>query len=120
KRGFDQWVLGGATQQVAVDGLAAIDADNNDPAALSGKIETLAALTNTWRDVGANVYRTFFDAILARLMIAGGHPDRAREWLEAALQLAQDTEMHFYDAELLRIRAHTHSDHDARRADLTA
>ena len=28
--------------------------------------------------------------------------------------------MHFYDAELLRLRAHTHTDPDARRADIAA
>ena len=36
------------------------------------------------------------------------------------MQLAEDTEMHFYDAELLRLRAQTHSDPDAIRADLEA
>ena len=28
--------------------------------------------------------------------------------------------MHFYDAELLRLRAHTHTDPDARQADIAA
>ena len=36
------------------------------------------------------------------------------------MQLARDTGMRFYDAELLRLRAHTHTDPDARRADITA
>ena len=34
--------------------------------------------------------------------------------------LARDTGMHFYDAELLRLRAHTHTDPDARQADIGA
>jgi hypothetical protein len=36
------------------------------------------------------------------------------------LALAEDTGLHFYDAELLRLRAHTHTDPDARRGDVYA
>jgi hypothetical protein len=32
--------------------------------------------------------------------------------------MADETGIHFYDAELLRIRAHTHDDSDARYAEL--
>ena len=53
-------------------------------------------------------------------MTAAGQPEQARARLDTALQFAQDTGMHFYDAELLRLRAHTHTDPDARRADLAA
>ena len=34
--------------------------------------------------------------------------------------MARDTGMCFYDAELLRLRAHTHTDPDARQADIGA
>ena len=64
--------------------------------------------------VGMNVYITFHDAVLGRLLIAAGQPEQARARLDTALQLAQDTGMRFYDAELLRLRAHTHTDPDAR------
>ena len=37
-----------------------------------------------------------------------------------ALRLADDTGMHFYDAELLRLRAHTYTDPAARQADVSA
>ena len=53
-------------------------------------------------------------------MIAAGQPEAARKRLDTALALAHDTGMCFYDAELLRLRAHTHTDPDARRADITA
>ncbi len=52
----------------------------------------------------ADIYRTFFDAVLGQLLIAVGEPEQARE-RRHRLQLAEDTEMHFYDAELLRLRA---------------
>ena len=70
--------------------------------------------------VGLNLYLTFYDAVLGRLLIAAGQPEQARARLDTALQLARDTGMRFYDAELLRLRAHTHTDPDARRADIAA
>lgn len=53
-------------------------------------------------------------------MTAAGQPEQARHRLDTALALAHDTGMCFYDAELLRLRAHTHMDPDARQADITA
>jgi hypothetical protein len=46
--------------------------------------------------------------------------DAARERVELALQMADETEWRIYDAELLRLRAHTSDDPDARHADLRA
>jgi len=66
------------------------------------------------------MYLTFFDSDLGRLLIAASQPQVAPERLDTGLQLAQDTGMRFYDAELLRLRAHTHTDEDARRADIAA
>lgn len=75
---------------------------------------------DTLRRIEVNAYVTFFDVILARLLLAVGQPQQACAPLDAGLQLADDTEMHFYDAELLRIRAHTHTDPDSRAADIAA
>jgi hypothetical protein len=50
-------------------------------------------------------------------LIAAGQPEQAGAHLDIALAPAQDTGMCFYDAELLRLRAHTNTDLDARRAD---
>jgi predicted ATPase len=57
-----------------------------------------------------NVYLTFKDAIIGRLLIAAGQPEKARERLEMALEHAEATGMHFYDAELMRLRAQTFAD----------
>ena len=67
---------------------------------------------------GGNLFRTAYDAALGRLLIAAGQPDAARERLDIALALAQDTGMRFYDAELLRLRAQTHDDAAARQAEI--
>ena len=60
------------------------------------------------------------DAVLARLLIAAGQLEKARAQLDTALALAHDTGLCFYDAELLRLSAHTRTDPDARQADITA
>jgi class 3 adenylate cyclase/tetratricopeptide (TPR) repeat protein len=118
--GFDLWRLWGTTEQASVRGLAALGADDPDPAELSAHVTTITTLLDTWRTVELNAYRTFFIAVVGRLLTAAGQTEQARHHLDTGLQLAQDTGMHFYDAELLRLRAHTHTDPDARRADITA
>ena len=120
RHGFDIWRLAGATQQATVSALAALGADNLDPTALSAHIATVTTSLDTWRMVGLNLYLTLYDAVVGRLLIAVGQPESARASLDTGLQLADDTGMHFYDAELLRLRAHTHTDPDARQADIAA
>ena len=51
---------------------------------------------------------------------AAGQPAQARACMGAALQSADDTRVHFYDAELLRPRANTHNEPKERRADVGA
>ena len=58
--------------------------------------------------------------MLGRLLIAAGQPDEARRRFNMGLQLAEDTLMCFYNAELLRLRARTHTDTDASQADISA
>ncbi len=120
KHGLDLWLLFGATMQACVDGMAALDTDDVDPTTLQTHIATITALLDTWRVFEVNMYRTFFDCYAGRLLIAAGRLDEARACLDAGLKLADDTGMCFYDAELLRLRARTHPDPDAREADLAA
>jgi hypothetical protein len=69
-----------------------------------------------------NVYSTWYDGVLGQLSIAAGQPEAARQCLDTALAFARKTGMCFYDAELLRFRAHTHThtDPSACHADLDA
>jgi hypothetical protein len=53
-------------------------------------------------------------------LTVAGQPDQARARLDTALELAEETGMHFYDAELLRLRAHTHTDPETMQADVSA
>jgi hypothetical protein len=118
QHGFDSWALVGAAQYATVGALSALAENAGGGAALGSHIATLTAFVDTWRAVGVIALITFYDAVLARLLTAAGQPDEARKRIQIALDLAQQTGMHFYDAELLRLRAHTTDDIASRRADL--
>jgi hypothetical protein len=115
RHGFDQYRLAGASQEATVCALAALAADDVDQTALAAHIATITTLLDTFRTLEVNMYSTFYDAVLGRLLIAASQPEQARARLDTGLQLAEDTGMHFYDAELLRLRARTQPDPDARR-----
>ncbi len=97
-----------STEQAIVRALAALH-DNVDSTTLAAQVASVTTLLDTLRTLEVNIYRTFYDCVVGRLLIAAGQPEQAAH-LNTALQLAQDTGMHFYDAELLRLRAHTHTD----------
>jgi class 3 adenylate cyclase len=118
RHGFDQWRLAGMTHQGAVAALGALASAHPHPAALEERITTLTTLLDTWRAVGLDIYLTFYDAVLGRLLSAAGKPDLARDHLDRTLRLTATTGMRFYDAELLRVRAHAQPDPRARRADI--
>lgn len=112
--GFDAWALVAATQQCTVDGLRALAAESTEPAALETHIGTMTMLVEAWRAAEVRMFLTFYDSVAARLLFAAGRTEEARARLDTALQLAADTDVHFYDAELLRLRAHTERDADDR------
>jgi class 3 adenylate cyclase/tetratricopeptide (TPR) repeat protein len=117
--GLDLWRLVGATEHATVKALAALGA-GADAATLMAGAEKIALRVDGSRLLHLNNYLTFKDAIIGRLLIAAGQPDKARERLEMALGHAEETGMHFYDAELLRVRAHTFTDPQERRSALAA
>ncbi|MDO3637660.1 ATP-binding protein [Mycolicibacterium arseniciresistens] len=119
QHGFDSWAMVGAAQDATVSAIAAAD-DSTGTVDLSGHIATMQMYVDAWRALGAISLVTFYDAVLARLWIAAVAHDEAKQRLDTALDLAESTGMHFYDAELLRLRAHTHDDIATMHADLQA
>jgi class 3 adenylate cyclase/tetratricopeptide (TPR) repeat protein len=103
-----------ATQRATVNAVTALTAHPVNQAELSQCLASMTTSVATWRTIGMNLYTTFFDAVIARLQLALGQHNEARRRLDTGLQLAEDTGMHFYDAELLRLRGHTYMDSDAR------
>ena len=113
RHGFDMWRLVGVTWQAAVSALAALGTDD-----LATPIKTLTTSLDELRSIEVNIFTTLYDGILGRLLLAAGQPNAARDRLNIGLTLARDTGMHFYDAELLRLRAQTLDDPAARQADI--
>ena len=120
RHGFDFWRLYGAIWQAIVAGLAALGAERPDPTELSAHIATATTFLDTLRKLELNIYLSSLDAVLGRLLIAASQPEAARHRLDTGLALARDTGMCFYDAELLRLRAHTHTDLETMQADVGA
>jgi len=118
QHGFDSWAMVGAAQQETVAALAALDGNRVDTVQLQRHIATLTSYVDMWRALAVRSLITFYDAVLARLLSAAGLLDQARDRLQVALQLADESGMHFYDAELLRIRAHSTDDPGSQRAEL--
>jgi class 3 adenylate cyclase/tetratricopeptide (TPR) repeat protein len=111
--GFDVWQWVGRTQHATVKALAALGA-GADPATLTTLAENLARRVDASRLIHLNMFLTFHDAVIGRLLIAAGQPEKARERLDVALEHAEGTGMHFHDAELIRLRAHTLTEHQSR------
>jgi class 3 adenylate cyclase/predicted ATPase len=118
EHGFDSFAMFGTAQYAVVCAVSWLADDDRDDGALATHINTVATYVEAFRELGMNILVTFYDAVLARLLTAAGRPEEARARLQTALELAAQTGMHFYDAELLRLRAHTTEDVELRRADL--
>jgi tetratricopeptide (TPR) repeat protein len=117
--GLDVWQWVGRTEHNTVKALTALDA-NADAATLMAGAEKIALHVDGSRQMHLNIFLTFHDAIVGRLLMAAGQPEKARERLEMALRHAEETGMHFYDAELMRVRAQTLTEPHSRRAALAA
>ena len=120
RHGFDFWVLAGTSQRVGVDALRSLASGEVDRSELNAQVESLDAMINTWRDLQARVLLPFYDGILARLLTAAGRTGEAQEQLNKTLRFADETGVHYYDAQLLRLRAQTQEDGDQRGADIAA
>lgn len=118
--GFDFWQLFGATQECGVDAEIALSHPEPDHSGVAGLITAMTEQVDFWRAVGLYAYQTQYDYVLGRLLTVAGRRDEARVRIDTALQIAADTGMHFYDAELMRARAHTHDDDDSATTDLAA
>jgi hypothetical protein len=118
QNGFDEWVMVAASGGAYARAIAALDAGETD--SLEAHIQTLTAVVEAWRAANMKAFLEWYDGGLARVLLAAGMKDAARERVDLALQMADETDWHMFDAELLRVRAHTLDDPDARRAGLHA
>ena len=118
QHGFDEWAMISVCNQASLAARAALAAGETHAATLHAHIAAITAVVDAWRGADMKTFLGVYDGLLARLLIAVGMKSEARERAELALQMADETGIHFYDAELLRIRAHTYDDAHARHAEL--
>ena len=104
----------GWSEQSVGKALLALAAGETDPTALAPHVKAMTAVVQTWRAFEVKTFLAYYDGVLARVLTAAGDRQAARECLDAALKMGQDTLIQFYDAELLRLRAHTLEDVDER------
>jgi hypothetical protein len=116
QNGFDEWVGIATCNQASLAARAALVAGATEPAALQEHIDNMTAVVEAWRALGRKAFLGSYDATLARVLAAAGMKDAAR--VELALQMADETEFRMYNADLLRIRALTYDDPEARHAGL--
>jgi hypothetical protein len=120
RHSFEVWALWGGAQQAIIDAIASMCTDDADADLLSIRVAHATEVVEAVRGAGLTVFITLFDGALAQLLTAAGRLEDARAQLDTALTLGRDNEMCFYEAELLRLRAHTHTDSVGRGADLAA
>jgi tetratricopeptide (TPR) repeat protein len=111
---FDEWVMVGWSQKSAGRAMVTLAAGETDPANLAPHIDTMTTVVQTWRAFEVKTFLAIYDGVLARLLTAAGDREAARECLDVSLKMGHDTWIQFYDAELLRLRAHTLDDVDER------
>jgi hypothetical protein len=120
QHGFDEWVGIATCNQVSSAARIALYSGAAEPAALQQHIDNMTAVVEAWRALGRKAFLGGYDATLAALLTAAGMKDAARERVELAMQMSDETEWRMYDAELLRIRAYTTDDPDTQHAGLRA
>jgi len=111
---FDEWLMVGWSEASVGKALLALAAGGTEPAALAPHVEAMTSVVRTWRAFEVKTFLAFYDGVLARVLTAVGDKQAARECLDVALKMGQETLIQFYDAELLRLRAHTLDDVDQR------
>ena len=73
-------------------------------------MQALTAVTQGWRALELRTWLAFYDAALVRVLVGAGDLNAARAHVKLSLQMADETDIHFYDAELIRLRAQTSDD----------
>ena len=97
-------MLVSATQRATIAGLQELRG-TPDAATLATHAHGLDAFIATWQMLDVAVFLPFYMAVSARLRAGAGDVEGAGSRVDEALEFARAKGMHFYDAELLRLRA---------------
>ncbi|MGU3502923.1 ATP-binding protein [Mycobacterium sp. C31M] len=116
QNGLDEWVMISATAAANAGTKAALAAA--DQPSLNEATEALTALVQVWRDFDLKAFLCWYEAGLAAALLGAGRVQDARLRVDMALEMSADTSWQLFDAELLRIRAHTQESTQDRDTDL--
>lgn len=116
--GLGEWTMVSMSNRASLAARIALAAGESDRAVLQSHIENLALIVESWRAAEMNTFVTSYESVLARLLIAVGDMQTARERIELALETTHATGAHFYESELLRVLAHTFDDYEKQYAGL--
>jgi tetratricopeptide (TPR) repeat protein len=119
QHGFDSWEMIAATHMATLEGVELLQSGSGDARALADRGEAIENMIQLWEAVGLRVFLTFYMTAAGALLAAAGEQDRARQHYDDALALADETGMHFYDAETSRRIAQLESEPDAVVAGLS-
>ena len=113
RHGFDLWALIGATEVTTVEAVTALAGTPDDRAALGAHAEAIEGLCAVWTAGELALFLPFFTATAARLRAASGDADGALAGYDETLRFAAVTGIHFYDAEVMRLRSRLLPDAEA-------
>lgn len=105
--GLGEWTMVSMSNRASLAARSALTRGDADHAVLRTHIDSLRLIIESWRAAELNTFVTSYESVLARLLTAVGEPREARERIDIALASTRATEAHYYDAELLRVLAHT-------------
>lgn len=111
--GLLEWSMVAACNQVSVAARKALAAGETGPA-LQPHIEAMTTVVQTLRAAQLKTFLASYESVLARLHIAAGDRQAGREQLAATFDVVDETGARFYEAELLRVLAHSQEDPQAR------
>lgn len=95
RHGFDEWVMVAASSRASMAARFSLAAGQADAATWQQHIQTLTGIVDAWRAFDIKSFLACYDAVLARVLIAAGKRDAARERVELALQMADESGMHY-------------------------
>jgi class 3 adenylate cyclase/tetratricopeptide (TPR) repeat protein len=114
--GFDEWVMIADSNRAVIESKRALLTEADET--VINHVQALTAVTQGWRAVELRTWLAFYDTALVRVLIRAGDLNAARAHVKLSLQMADETDIHFYDAELIRLRAQTSDNPADQKADL--
>jgi len=105
RHGFDAWALVAATLQAMAGGSLALETGPVDRAAVAAHAQAVEGFASAWRLVDLGLFLPFVITSAGRLRAAAGDVEAAAAHYDEVLELSSTRGLHFYDAEVMRLRA---------------